>query len=90
MGEVLQTRMTPGVPPWVARTIEWLRRFRTAPATAAPLHLESRVSLGPKKSLVLVNCCGKRVLLAIAGDAITPVMEVAARRRPGAAKERPE
>jgi len=88
MEEALKTRMPVGLPLWVARTAEWVRRLGTAPATAALLHLESRVSLGPKKSLVLVNCCGRRVLLAIAGDAITPVMEVASRRRRDAAKER--
>jgi len=90
MEEVLHTGMATGLPFWVGRSIEWLRRLRTSPATPALLHLESRVSLGPRKSLVLVNCCGRQVLLAVAGDAITPVMEVTVRRRRGAAKEREE
>lgn len=90
MEEALHTRMPPGLPPWIARTLEWLGRLGTAPATASLLRLESRVSLGPKKSLVLVNCCGKRVLLAVAGEAITPVMDVAVRRRRDATKESEE
>jgi hypothetical protein len=34
------------------------------------------LNLGPKKSLVLVNCCGKRVLLALSGDTIVPVVDL--------------
>lgn len=67
---------------WVARARGWLRRLASAPvAGEAALCLEARVTLGPKKSLVLVYCHGKRVLLAVSGDAITPVMEMAAPRR---------
>jgi flagellar biogenesis protein FliO len=46
-----------------------------------PIRLEGRLSLGPKKSLVLVNCRGKSVLLALGSEGITPVMEVPAHRR---------
>jgi flagellar biogenesis protein FliO len=46
-----------------------------------PIRLEGRLSLGPKKSLVLVQCRGKSVLLALGGEGITPVMEVPAHRR---------
>lgn len=90
MEEAVLTGMSPLPSGWAARAVEWIRSFRSGPAVPAPLRLESRVSLGPKKSLLLVNCCGKRILLAVAGDAITPVMEVAGRRRPGTAKERAE
>ena len=65
-----------------ARLTAWLRRL-PAPRAAgdAPLLLEARLGLGPKKSLVLVNCCGKRVLLALSGDTIHPVMEMSAGAR---------
>jgi flagellar biogenesis protein FliO len=60
----------------------WLRRLMSLPtAGEMPIRLEGRLNLGPKKSLVLVNCRGKSVLLAVGGEAITPVMEVPARRR---------
>jgi flagellar biogenesis protein FliO len=52
----------------------------------SPLRVEGRISLGPKKSLVLVDCRGREVLLAISGDAVTPVMELAAPRRTRKAK----
>lgn len=69
---------------WVVAAGRWLRRLASTPAEGeAPLRLESRVTLGPKKSLVLVNCCGKRVLLAVSADTVVPVMEIpAVRRRP--------
>ncbi|MGC2638652.1 MAG: flagellar biosynthetic protein FliO [Acidobacteriaceae bacterium] len=61
----------------------WLRRLARPAAPDSPLRMEARVSLGAKKSLVLVRCCDRRVLLAVSGDTIAPVMEIpkAARRR---------
>jgi flagellar biogenesis protein FliO len=54
-----------------------MQRLMRAPAAVdAPLRLEARLNLGPKKSLVLVNCCGKRVLLALSGDTIVPVVDL--------------
>ena len=54
-----------------------VQRLLHAPtATDAPLRLEARLNLGPKKSLFLVNCCGRRVLLAVSGDTIVPVAEL--------------
>jgi flagellar biogenesis protein FliO len=54
-----------------------LQRLLRAPiAGDAPLRLEARLNLGPKKSLMLVNCCGRRVLLAVSGDTIVPVADV--------------
>jgi flagellar biogenesis protein FliO len=54
-----------------------VQRLLRAPAAAdAPLRLEARLNLGPKKSLVLVNCCGSRVLLAVSGDTIVPVADL--------------
>jgi len=67
---------------WTMRLGLWLRRLMSLPtAGEMPIRLEGRLSLGPKKSLVLVNCRGKTVLLALGAEAITPVMEVPARRR---------
>lgn len=61
-----------------------LQRLLRAPAAGdAPLRLEARLSLGPKKSLVLVNCCGKRMLLALSGDTIAPIADLP---KPGRAK----
>lgn len=72
---------------WVGRVAAWLRRIGGTPArAAAPLRLEARVSLGPKKSLVLVHCQGRQLLLAVAGDSITPLMEMAAARGSRTAK----
>lgn len=52
-------------------------------AAEAMLRVEERVSLGPKKWLVLVNCRGQRVLLALSGDTVTPVMELEPPTQPG-------
>jgi len=60
----------------------WLRRLMSLPtATEMPIRLEGRLNLGPKKSLVLVNCRGKSVLLALGTEVITPIMEVPPHRR---------
>jgi flagellar biogenesis protein FliO len=67
----------PGEDSLAARVLGWLRRltgFR-AVAVDAPLRAEARLSLGPKKSLVLVNCCGRCVLVGLSGDAIVPLGE---------------
>ncbi len=67
---------------WTMRLGLWLRRLMSLPtATEMPIRLEGRLNLGPKKSLVLVNCRGKSVLLALGTETITPIMEVPAHRR---------
>lgn len=60
-----------------ARLLGWLRRFTgtRAAAVPAPLRAEARLSLGPKKNLVLVNCCGRRVLVGLCGDAMVSLGE---------------
>ena len=70
---------------WMARPAAWLRGLGRARAAAAPLCVEARLSLGAKKSLVLVNCQGRQVLLALSGDTVAPVLELGA---PKAAKAR--
>ncbi len=40
------------------------------------LSIEERLAIGPKKTLMLVNCAGRRFLVAAAGDAIAPIIEV--------------
>lgn len=61
-----------------------MQRLIHASASAdAPLRLEARLNLGSKKSLVLVNCCGRRVLLAVCGDTIVTVADMP---KPGRAK----
>jgi flagellar biogenesis protein FliO len=59
--------------------MRWLiRRFThaTDPAERA-LAVEERVTIGPKRSLILVRCHGQRFLVATAGDTIGPVIELA-------------
>ena len=67
---------------WTMRMGIWLRRLMSLPTVGEmPIRLEGRLSLGPKKSLVLVNSRGKSVLRAVGSDSITPVMEVPPPRR---------
>jgi len=67
---------------WTMRLGLWLRKLMSLPtAGEIPIRLEGRLNLGPKKSLVLVNCRGKSVLLALGSEVITPIMEVPAHRR---------
>ncbi|MGA8529612.1 MAG: flagellar biosynthetic protein FliO [Acidobacteriaceae bacterium] len=62
---------------WAGAWLGWIRSLMKARAGAeSPLQVEGRISLGAKKSLVLVNCRGREVLLAVSGDAVTPVMEL--------------
>jgi flagellar biogenesis protein FliO len=54
-----------------------LRKFVSRAGTdERVLAVEARVAIGPKKSLVLVRCHGRRFLIASAGDTIGPVIEV--------------
>jgi flagellar biogenesis protein FliO len=72
---------------WAGTWLRWMRGLGKARSGAeAPLRVEGRISLGPKKSLVLVDCRGREVLLAISGDAVTPVMELPVARRARKAK----
>ena len=70
--------LAPGLAPgWMARPAAWLRGLAgKREAAEAPLRVEARLSLGPKKSLVLVNCRGRQVLLALSGDTVAPVLEL--------------
>jgi len=40
------------------------------------LSIEERIGIGAKKSLILVNCAGRRFLIATAGEAIAAMVEV--------------
>jgi hypothetical protein len=71
----------PGLPlprgGWLGWAAAWLRRVTNAPAAGeAALRIEARLGMGPKKSLVLVSCRGRQVLLALSGEAIVPVLEL--------------
>ena len=67
---------------WVGACLRWMRGVvKVRPAGEAALRVEGRIHLGPKKSLVLVECRGRQVLLAVSGDGVTPVMELPAPRR---------
>ncbi len=49
---------------------------RAARASEQRLSIEERLVIGPKKTLMLVNCDGRRFLLATAGDMIAPMIEL--------------
>ena len=51
-------------------------RLVSAAPPARSLFIEERIAIGPRKSLMLVNCAGQRFLLATAGEAITSLGEV--------------
>lgn len=76
MEEVLSVERS-GWPGWMTRSATWLRGLGRARAAAAPLRVEARLNLGAKKSLVLVNCQGRQVLLALSGDSVAPLLELA-------------
>lgn len=84
MEQALNPGLAMGPRPLWAAAAAWLRGLGRRPAEM-PLRVEARVSLGPKQSLVLVNCRGRRVLLAVSGAGIAPVMEMA-RERAGTRK----
>jgi flagellar biogenesis protein FliO len=67
---------------WAYTWLRWMRgRMQARNGGEAALRVEGRISLGPKKSLVLVHCLGRQVLLAVSGDVVTPVMELPRQRR---------
>lgn len=49
------------------------------------LRIEEKLSLGPKKTLFLVNCRGKQFLVAAGADSVTQMVEVFSQRRERAA-----
>lgn len=72
---------------WAGTWLGWMRGLaKTRSGGEAALRLQGRISLGPKKSLVLVECRGREVLLAVSGEAVTTVMDVSAPRRTRKAK----
>jgi flagellar biogenesis protein FliO len=50
--------------------------LRRAQSSDRLLLIEERIAIGPKKTLLLVNCAGRRFLVATAGDTIAPLVEV--------------
>jgi flagellar biogenesis protein FliO len=60
-----------------------LRSFQQPPeARQFIMSIEQRIAVGPKQSLILVNCAGRRFLLAMAGDSITSPVEVNSSLKP--------
>lgn len=49
---------------------------RAAHPVQNTLLIEERLAIGPKKTLMVVNCHGRRFLLATAGDMIAPLIEI--------------
>jgi len=59
----------------MAKSVEMPLRLG-AKAEAIESRIEERLHLGPKKSLLLVNCHGRRFLVATAGETIASLIEV--------------
>jgi flagellar biogenesis protein FliO len=72
---------------WMAGPAAWLRSLGRTRGVPAPLRVEARLSLGAKKSLVLVNCRGRQVLLALSGDTVAPVLELSVPASPRARRK---
>lgn len=66
----------------VRKAARWLvqRVSPSAGATERVLAVEERVSIGPKKMLVLIRCHNQRFLVATAGDTVGPMIEIAPRK----------
>lgn len=60
----------------------WLvQRFSSAASAAERvLAVEERVSIGPRKTLVLIRCHNQQFLVATAGDTVGPIIEIAPRK----------
>lgn len=60
----------------------WLiqRVLSATDATERVLAVEERVSIGPKKALVLVRCHSQQFLVATAGDNVGPIIEIPPRK----------
>lgn len=70
---------TPPLAKYVRDAVRWLLK-RVAPAVGSAeraLAVEEKVAIGPKKSLVVVRCHDQRFLVATAGDAVGPIVEIA-------------
>lgn len=52
------------------------RLRRTGSHAESSLSIEERVVIGPKKMVMVVNCGGRRFLLATAGEMIAPLIEI--------------
>ncbi len=50
--------------------------LRTSEASQHVMSIEQQIAMGPKRTLMLVNCAGRRFLLAMAGDSVTAPVEV--------------
>jgi flagellar biogenesis protein FliO len=60
------------------RVCALLKKFtRAANSQDRALSVEDRIAIGPKKSLILVRCHGRRFLVASAGDTLGPFIEIA-------------
>jgi hypothetical protein len=53
-----------------------LERLLPAPSSDRRLSIEERIAIGPKQTLLLVNCIGRHFLMATAGNSVTSIIEV--------------
>lgn len=65
-------------PSWMERLSRTVRQFLTAKMTSAlktrELRVEERLSIGPKKTLLVVYCRGERFLVASSAENINAVL----------------
>jgi hypothetical protein len=52
------------------------RLVRNVQSSGRLLAIEERISIGPKKTLMLVSCAGRRFLVATASETVGPLIEV--------------
>ena len=51
-------------------------RLFSAASAERRLHIEERLTIGPKKTLMLVNCAGRHFLVATSAETIAPIIEI--------------
>lgn len=62
----------------LALTVWWLGRFAQSRRGRQPIHVESAVTLGDKRSLVIVSVEGRRLLVGLAPGSVSLVTELQA------------
>jgi flagellar biogenesis protein FliO len=71
-------------PSWMQKLTRAVRQFLSAQMTSAlktpELRVEERLSIGPKKSLLVVYCRGERFLVASGAENIHAVLPLASSR----------
>jgi len=81
---ILETRLpnVSALPPAAMQRLAGLVRMLVAKLSRAAsparniLSVEERLTIGPKKTVMVLNCDGRRFLLVTAGEMIAPLIEI--------------